>query len=104
MHLPSRSLLVLASLLATARAAYSGFGTAYSGPYNMDGTGANMCGFDPTSLDTRWQIYYGAISRLDWNAAPNSDPCGLCIAVTGDPGVTVVVKIVDQVRAWGRGG
>jgi pyruvate/2-oxoglutarate dehydrogenase complex dihydrolipoamide acyltransferase (E2) component len=107
---PLRTLAVLACLLGAASAAgHSGVGTAYGGPHDMDATGQNMCEYNPSSLDDKWQVYYAAMNEQDWDAAGGLDGvCGRCIAVRGVEGETasghdiktVVVKIVDQCPSW----
>ena len=68
-----------------------------------------MCEFNPKSLPSRWQVYYGAMNEADWNAAGGkSSICGRCVAVRGVKGETtpghdirtIIVKIVDQCPDW----
>lgn len=84
------------SLLGVAKASYSGIGTAYSKPYDMDSTGENMCEFKATSLPDRWQQYFAAINEAQWD---DGDNCGRCIKVKGAGG-SVIVYVVDQCPDW----
>lgn len=104
-------LLMVMALVSQAIAASvnSGWATAYSGPYDMDATGRNMCGFNARRLPDKWQVYYGAMNEADWNAAGGKGGiCGRCIRVTGMRGQTtrghkikpIYVKIVDQCPSW----
>lgn len=99
-------------IIGTIADTHDGKGTAYSGPYDMNATGQNMCEYNPSDLPERWQVYYGAMNEADWDAAGGLGPggiCGRCIAVRGVPGQTissdfnintVYVKIVDQCPSW----
>jgi hypothetical protein len=91
---------------------FTGYATAYSGPYNMDATGHNACNLDPKSLPKKWQVYYGALSFPDWNGNGGANGvCQSCIRIRGIPGQTtpgfniepVVVMIVDQCAGCAKG-
>jgi len=103
------TLAIFSTLLLSATAKGSGWGTAYSGPRDMDKTGENMCEFDQDKLPDHWQVYYAAMNEADWNAAGGKEGiCGRCISVRGTSGQVasghtikpIIVKIVDQCPDW----
>lgn len=104
-----QAVILLSTLFSVAFAqTHSGWATAYAAPYQMDSTGKNMCGFNPTSLADKWQQYFVAMNQADWNANGGMGICGQCIRITGTagqvaPGFTIkpiIAKIVDQCPSW----
>lgn len=103
-------LIALLSLVVTIEGSTrTGMGTAYSGAYQMDKTGKNMCEFNAKKLPKRWQVYYAAMNEADWKKAGGKKGiCGRCIKVRGVKGQTtrghkiktVYAKIVDQCPSW----
>lgn len=92
---------------------HKGWGTAYSGAFQINKTGKNACQFDVRKLDRKWNIYYAAMNGADWRAAGGnrggrSNACGRCIEVKGKKGHTtrghkikpIIAKIVDECPSW----
>jgi expansin (peptidoglycan-binding protein) len=92
---------------------HSGWGTAYSGAFQINKTGRNACQFDVRKLDRHWNIYYAAMNGADWrkaggNRGGRSNACGRCIEVKGVKGQTtkghhikpVIARVVDECPSW----
>lgn len=112
-------LLIATICHATAKYTYRpvkvhrGWGTAYSGAFQVNKTGKNACQFNVKQLDRHWNIMYAAMNEADWraiggNRGGRSNACGKCITVSGVKGHTtkghrikpIIAKIVDLCPSW----
>lgn len=122
MILSKTFILILLLAIASVEAKYKykppgklhkGWGTAYSGAFQINKTGKNACQFDVRKLDRKWNIYYAAMNEADWkaiggNRGGRSNACGRCIEVKGKKGQTtrgheikpIIAKVVDLCPSW----